>query len=115
MAQRPPSRSHPNSANCDKSALTIVGAADETLFPKEWPVVCLRESMRSVFEEWNWRPIEEAPLEQPVDVLVADFCGSTYRLQYPCRRTSEGWISAIGTRLTVTPVRWLPIKRNSVT
>jgi hypothetical protein len=28
--------------------------------------------MRSLFEECDWRPIEEAPLEEPVDVLVTD-------------------------------------------
>jgi hypothetical protein len=71
--------------------------------------------MRSVFDECDWRPIEGAPLEEPVEVLVVDFCGSIYRLQYPCRRTSEGWTSAIGTPLTVTPVRWMPIKLRSLT
>jgi hypothetical protein len=32
--------------------------------------------MRSVIEERDWRPIEEAPLEEPVDVLVTDHYGS---------------------------------------
>jgi hypothetical protein len=91
--------------------LTTVGTADEALFALSVGDVCLREYMRSVIGECDWRPIEEAPLGEPVEVLVADFCGSVYRLQYPCRRTSEGWISAIGARLTVTPVRWMPVKQ----
>jgi hypothetical protein len=83
--------------------------------------------MRSLIDQCHWRPIEEAPLEEAVDVLVTDFCGSIYPLQYPCRRTSEGWISAIGTRDLVvdlrcgqpslkgevaTFARWLPTFRN---
>jgi hypothetical protein len=77
--------------------------------------VCLRVRMRPLIDQCHWRPIEEAPLEEPVDVLVTDFCGSIYGLQCPCRRTSEGWISAIGTPLTVAPVRWMPVKPRSVT
>jgi hypothetical protein len=69
--------------------------------------------MRLLFEQFDWRPIDEAPFDEPVDVLVVDFCGSVYRLHHPCRRTSEGWISAIGTPLTVTPVRWMPSKESS--
>jgi hypothetical protein len=69
--------------------------------------------MRSLSEKYDWRPIETAPLDEDVEVLVTDICGSLYRVRYPCRRTPEGWVSAIGSPLTVTPVKWMPFERSS--
>jgi hypothetical protein len=66
----------------------------------------------SMREFGNWRSIEDAPLEEEVDVFVTDAYGSCYRLRDPCRRTLRGWVSAAtGMRLAVTPVMWKPLIR----
>jgi hypothetical protein len=57
----------------------------------------------------DWRPIEEAPFEEDLELFVTDLYGSFYGLRFPCRLTAAGWISsASGTSLTVTPIRWKP-------
>jgi hypothetical protein len=67
-----------------------------------------RKVKRHVFEEgYGWMPIERAPLDQDVQLVVTDDQGELYMLRMPCRRTAAGWISsAKGTPLVVTPVKW---------
>ncbi len=45
--------------------------------------------MRSFFKKYDWRPMEDAPFDEDVELFVMDFCGSFYGLRYPCRRTAE--------------------------
>ncbi len=72
-----------------------------------------RVYMRSFFKRYDWRPMEDAPFDEDVELLVMDFCGSFYGLRYPCRRTAEGWVSSTtGKHLKVTPVQWKPVKRS---
>ncbi len=69
--------------------------------------------MRSFFKRYDWRPMEDAPFDEDVELFVMDFCGSFYGLRYPCRRTAEGWVSSTtGKHLKVTPVQWKPVKRS---
>jgi hypothetical protein len=69
-----------------------------------------RACMRSFFEKYDWRPMEDAPLDEDVELFVTDVFGSFYGLRYPCRRTAEGWVSsASGKALKVTPVQWKPL------
>jgi hypothetical protein len=68
-----------------------------------------RACMRSFFE---WHPIEEAPLDEDVELFVTDVYGSFYGLRYPCRRTADGWVSSVsGKALKVRPVQWKPVNR----
>jgi hypothetical protein len=72
-----------------------------------------RVCMRSFFEKYDWRPMEDAPFDEDVELFVMDFCGSFYGLRYPCRRTADGWVSSASRKaLKVTPVQWKPVKRS---
>jgi hypothetical protein len=57
----------------------------------------------------DWRLIPTAPVEEDVELFVADVDGSLYALDHPCRRTAKGWVTSdTRTPLTVRPVRWKP-------
>jgi hypothetical protein len=65
--------------------------------------------MRSPLINYGRLPIETAPLDEDIALQVTDGRGGPYTLQWPCRRTSTGWInSRKGTALEVTPVKWRP-------
>lgn len=55
----------------------------------------------------HWHPIETAPPDQELLLLVSDGTGEPYTLQKPAKLTSDGWVSCSkGTLLVVTPVGW---------
>jgi len=56
----------------------------------------------------SWKPIDTAPLDQPVTLLVTDGRGEPYPIPYPCKRTAAGWISSEGKPLVVKPLQWKP-------
>jgi hypothetical protein len=65
--------------------------------------------MRPPLVNYGWNPIESAPFDKDIALQVTDGRGAPYTLQWPCRRTTTGWInSRKGTPLEVTPVRWRP-------
>jgi hypothetical protein len=63
---------------------------------------------RRVFvERFGWKPIDTAPLDQDVTLLVSDGQGTPYTLKVPFRLTAAGWVSSgKGTPLAVTPLQW---------
>jgi hypothetical protein len=64
-------------------------------------------------DRFDWRPLEIAPFDEDVTLLVSEGRGRRYRLPYPCRRTVAGWISSSsGTLQTITPVKWKPYIRS---
>jgi hypothetical protein len=58
----------------------------------------------------DWRPIDSAPLNEDVTLLVTDGRGDPYLIPYPCRRiAASGWVnSSKGNLLAVTPLQWKP-------
>ena len=72
-----------------------------------------REGMVEKFDNrFRWRPIDTAPSDQDVKLVVTDGRGDPYLLPHPCRRTMAGWVSSSkGTPLVVTPLRWKPYVR----
>jgi hypothetical protein len=58
----------------------------------------------------DWRPIDTAPLNEDVTLLVTDGRGDPYLIPYPCRRiAASGWVnSSKGNLLAVTPLQWKP-------
>ena len=58
----------------------------------------------------DWRPIDTAPWEEDVTLLVTDGRGEPYPIPYPCKRTADsGWVnSSRGMPLAVTPLQWKP-------
>ena len=58
----------------------------------------------------DWWPIDTAPWEEDVTLLVTDGRGEPYPIPYPCKRTADsGWVnSSRGTPLAVTPLQWKP-------
>jgi hypothetical protein len=69
--------------------------------------------MRVFPDRYGWKPIDTAPFDQDVALIVADDQGLRYALDWPCRRTATGrWVhSTKGTPLAVTPVQWKPYHR----
>jgi hypothetical protein len=68
-----------------------------------------------VFEDRHgWQPIDSAPLDEDVSLMVTDGRGGEpYRLPYPCRHTAAGWISSNKeSPQTVTPLKWKPYYAN---
>jgi hypothetical protein len=60
-------------------------------------------------DKFGWQPIDAAPLNTNVTLLVTDGVGGPYRNPHPCKRTTAGWVSSRkGTLLAVTPLRWRP-------
>lgn len=67
---------------------------------------------KQAFEESGWMPIERAPLDTNVQLVVEDDKGELYLLKMPCRLTAAGWVSsAKGTPLAVTPAKWKPARQ----
>jgi hypothetical protein len=55
---------------------------------------------------FGWRPIETAPIDQDVSLIVTDG-GEPYVAVGPFKLTAVGWVSSgKGTPLAVTPLRW---------
>ena len=55
----------------------------------------------------TWEPIETAPLDKEVMLLVTDGRGEPYPLPWPSKQTAVGWInSGKSNPLSVTPVMW---------
>jgi hypothetical protein len=57
---------------------------------------------------FGWKPIDTAPFDQGVRVVVTDGRGDSYLMPHPCKRTVAGWVSSKGTPLAVTPIKWKP-------
>jgi hypothetical protein len=56
----------------------------------------------------GWRPVDTAPRDEEVELLVADRRGEPYVIPYPCKMTAaSGWVSAgKGTPIGLTPSQW---------
>jgi hypothetical protein len=60
-------------------------------------------------EDYSWKSLESAPLDEDVTLQVTDGRGEPYILVNASRLTAAGWVSSgKGTTLTVTPVKWRP-------
>jgi hypothetical protein len=56
-------------------------------------------------ERYGWKPIDSAPVDQDVALIVTDG-GKPYLLNGPFKLTTAGWVSSgKGTRLAVTPLQ----------
>jgi hypothetical protein len=89
-------------------------------FPSSWctpgadPVRAARAEngflMPAFEDKYGWLPIDSAPFNEDVRLTVSDGRGGDpYRLPYPCRRTTAGWVSSkTGSLQTVTPLKWQP-------
>ena len=65
--------------------------------------------MRLTQDTAGWRPLDSAPVDKDVALLVVDGASEPYQLKLPSRLTAAGWVSsAKGTPLAVTPVKWKP-------
>jgi hypothetical protein len=65
--------------------------------------------MRLIQDTAGWRPLDSAPVDRDVTLLVIDGASEPYQLKLPSRLTAAGWVSsAKGTPLAVTPVKWKP-------
>jgi hypothetical protein len=65
--------------------------------------------MRLIQDTAGWRPLDSAPVERDVTLLVIDGASEPYQLKLPSRLTAAGWVSsAKGTPLAVTPAKWKP-------
>ena len=62
----------------------------------------------------GWQPIDNAPVDEDVELLTADGRGEPYRIPYPCKRTAaSGWVSsAKGTWLPLIPLGWRPFRKH---
>jgi hypothetical protein len=59
-------------------------------------------------ERYGWKPIDSAPVDQDVALIVTDG-GKPYLLNGPFKLTAAGWVSSgKSTRLAVTPLQWRP-------
>ena len=64
--------------------------------------------MRMFSERFGWKPIDTAPIDQDVALIVTDG-GKPYSLNGPFKLTAAGWVSSgKGTPLAVTPLQWKP-------
>jgi hypothetical protein len=50
--------------------------------------------MRPPLVNYGWNPIESAPFDEDIALQVTDGRGAPYTLQWPCRRTTTGWINS---------------------
>jgi hypothetical protein len=65
--------------------------------------------MRLIQFSHGWQPLDSAPVDEDVTLLVTDGASEPYQLNVPFRLTAAGWVSsAKGTPLAVTPVKWKP-------
>jgi hypothetical protein len=64
--------------------------------------------MRVFEDRYGWQPIDSAPLDKDVSLMVTGGRdGEPYRLPYPCRHTAGGWVSSNkGSLQTVVPTKW---------
>ena len=63
--------------------------------------------MRVIQYSAGWQPLDSAPMDKDVTLLVTDGLSEPYPLKLPSRLTAAGWVSsAKGTPLTVTLVKW---------
>jgi hypothetical protein len=63
---------------------------------------------RMFSERFGWKPIDTAPIDQDVALVVTDG-GEPYALHSPFKLTAAGWVSSSkGTPLVVTPLQWRP-------
>jgi hypothetical protein len=59
-------------------------------------------------ERFGWRPIDTAPIDTDVTLIVTDG-GTPYAVLKPFKLTAAGWVSSgKGTPLAVTPLQWRP-------
>jgi hypothetical protein len=67
----------------------------------------MRMHTRHSPDGFDWEPIDTAPIDKDVTVLVTDGV-SEYRIPYRCRLTvAFGWVnSSKGTALAVKPIKW---------
>jgi hypothetical protein len=60
-------------------------------------------------EKFGWQPINTAPIEKDVTLIVTDGQGEPYTVSMPFKLTAAGWVnSGKGTPLAVTPLQWKP-------
>jgi hypothetical protein len=65
--------------------------------------------MRALVDRFGWKPLDTAPFDQDVTLMVSDGRGTPYALKSPFRLTAAGWVSANKrTPLVVTPLQWKP-------
>jgi hypothetical protein len=67
--------------------------------------------MRLIQDAHWWRPLDSAPKDEDVTLLVTDGASEPYQVKAPFRLTAAGWVSsAKGTPLVVTPLKWTSYK-----
>ena len=60
-------------------------------------------------ESFGWQPIDTAPIDKKVMLIVTDGQGEPYAFLEPFKLTAAGWVSSgKGTPLAVTPLQWKP-------
>jgi hypothetical protein len=60
-------------------------------------------------ERFGWQPIDTAPIDKDVALIVTDSQGEPYAVFKPFKLTAAGWVSSgKGTPLAVTPLHWRP-------
>jgi hypothetical protein len=60
-------------------------------------------------EKFGWQPIDTAPIDKDVMLIVTDGQGELYAVYMPFKLTAAAWVgSGKGTPLAVTPVQWKP-------
>ncbi len=65
--------------------------------------------MRLIQYSAGWLPLDSAPLDEDVTLLVTDGASEPYPVKFPSKLTAAGWVSsAKGMPLAVTPVKWKP-------
>jgi hypothetical protein len=64
--------------------------------------------MRMFSPNSGWQPIDTAPIDRDVMLVVSDG-GEPYAVLKPFKLTASGWVSSgKGTPLAVTPLQWKP-------
>jgi hypothetical protein len=51
--------------------------------------------MRVLVDRFGWKPLDTAPFDQDVTLMVSDGRGTTYALKSPFRLTVAGWVSVV--------------------
>jgi hypothetical protein len=60
-------------------------------------------------EKFGRQPIDTAPVDADVMLIVTDRHGEPYAVCKPFKLTATGWVSSgKGTPLAVTPLQWKP-------
>jgi hypothetical protein len=64
--------------------------------------------MRMFSPNFGWQPIDTAPIDTDVMLIVTDG-GEPYAVPKPFKLTAAGWVSSgKGTPLAVKPLQWRP-------